>query len=155
MQKKEFQFAGVQSTTSSMPTEKRPGKNLPARNSKNSGTPLLRTKSLVNKVAKDINCTDRTRQRDLARKYGVLYTTVALIIGMDLGMKYKKKQIIEKLADKQAAQRVTCGPTLRRSLSQRKFPYIVTLDEMYLSTNDTNGKRDGYYVKKGKKVPNE
>ena len=59
---------------------------------KNPGTPLLRTKTLVNKVAKDIDCADPTRQRDLAGKYGVSQTTVAHIISVDLGMKYKKKQ---------------------------------------------------------------
>ena len=36
--------------------------------SKNPGKPLVRTKSLVNKVAKDIDCADRPLQRDLARK---------------------------------------------------------------------------------------
>ena len=59
------------------------------------------------------------------------------------------------MTDKQAAQRLKRGPTFRRWLSQRKLPYIVTLDEMYLSTNDTTGKRDCYYEKKGKPAPNE
>ena len=123
--------------------------------SKNPGTPLVRTKSLVNKVAKVIDCADQPRQRDLAGKYGVSQTTVAHIISMDLGMKCKKKQKTHKLTDKQAAQRLKRGPTFRRWLSQRKLPYIVTLDEMYLSTNDTTGKRDGYYETKGKPAPNE
>ena len=39
--------------------------------SKNPGTPLFHTKSLVNKVAKDIDCANPPRQRDLVRKYGV------------------------------------------------------------------------------------
>ena len=82
-------------------------------------------------------------------------TTVARIISMDLGMKCKKKQKTHKLTDKQAAQRLKRGPTFRRWLSQRKLPYIVTLDEMYLSTNDTTGKRDGYYETKGKPAPSE
>ena len=68
--------------------------------SRNPGTPLVRTKSLVNKIAKDIDCADPTRQRDLARKYGVSQTTVAHIISVDLGMKYKKKQKTHKLTDK-------------------------------------------------------
>ena len=80
---------------------------------------------------------------------------MAHIIGMELGMKYKKKQKTHKLTDKQAVQRLVCGPTFRRWLNQRKLPYIVTLDEMYLSTNDTTGKRDGYYETKGKQAPNE
>ena len=71
--------------------------------SKNSGTPLVRTKSLVNKVAKDIDCPDQPRQRDLARKYGVSQTTVARIIRVNLGMKYKKKQKTHKLTEKQGA----------------------------------------------------
>ena len=58
--------------------------------SKNPGTPLLRTKSLVNMVAKVIDCADPPRQQDLARTYGVSNTTMARIIGIDLGMKYKK-----------------------------------------------------------------
>ena len=107
--------------------------------SKNPGKPLVRTKSLVNKVAKDIDCADPPRQRHLARKYGVSKTTMAHIISVDLGMKYKKKQKTHKLTDKQAAQRLKRGPTFRRWLSRRKLPYIVTLDEMYLSTNDTTG----------------
>ena len=74
--------------------------------SKNPGTPLVRTKSLVNKVAKDIDCANPPRQRDLARKYGLLQTIVAHIIGVDFGMKYKKKQKTHKLTDKQAAERV-------------------------------------------------
>ena len=85
----------------------------------------------------------------------VLQTTMAGIIGVDLGMKYKKKQKTHKLTDKQAAQRLKRGPTFRRWLSQRKLPYIVTLDEMYLSTNDTTGKRNGYYETKGEQAPNE
>ena len=60
--------------------------------SKNPGKPPLRKKSLVNKVAKDINCADPLRQQDLARKYGVSQTTVARIILVNLGMKCKKKQ---------------------------------------------------------------
>ena len=71
--------------------------------SKNPGKPPLRKKSLVNKVAKDINCADPLRQRDLARKYGVSKTTVGRIISMDLGMKCKKKRKTHKLTDKQAA----------------------------------------------------
>ena len=118
--------------------------------SKNPGTPLVLTKSLVNKVANVIDRADPTRQRDLARKYGVSQTTVARIINMDLRKKNKKKQKTHKLTDKQAAQRLARGPTFRRWLSQRKLPYIVTLDEMYLSTNDTTGKRNGYYETKGK-----
>ena len=39
--------------------------------SKNPGKPLLRTKGLVNKVAKDVDCANPSRQRDLARNYGV------------------------------------------------------------------------------------
>ena len=35
------------------------------------------------------------------------------------------------------------------------MPYIVTLDEMYLSANDITGKRNGCYEKKGKEAPNE
>ena len=34
--------------------------------SKNPRTPLVPTKRLVNKVAKDIDCTDPTRQRDIS-----------------------------------------------------------------------------------------
>ena len=123
--------------------------------SKNPGTPLVLTKSVVNKVAKDIDCTDPTRQRDLARKYGVSQTTLAHIIGMDVGMKYKKKQKTHKQTDKQAAERLARGSTHRRWLSRRKLPHIVTLDEMYPSTNDITGKRDGYYETKGKQAPNE
>lgn len=74
---------------------------------------------------------------------------MAHIISTDLGMKCKKKQKTHNLANKQAAQRLARGPTFRRCLSRRKLPYIVTLDEMYLSTNDTIGKRDGYMKQKG------
>ena len=115
-----------------MPKEKKAGKNFPARNRKNSGKLLVRTKTIVNEVAKIIDCADPSHQRDLARKYGVSQTTVARIIGVRLGMKYKKKQKTHKLTEKQAAQRLKCGLTFRRWLSQRKLPYIVTLDEMYL-----------------------
>ena len=80
---------------------------------------------------------------------------MARIIGVNLGMKYKKKQKTHKLTDKQAAQRLKRRPTFRRWLSQRKLPYIVTLDEMYLSTNDTTGKRDGYCETKEKPAPSE
>ena len=57
------------------------------------------------KIAKIIDCADISHQRNLARKYGVSQTTVARIIRVDLGMKYKKKQKTHKLTDKQAAQR--------------------------------------------------
>ena len=97
--------------------------------------PLLRTKSLANKVTKDIDC--------------------AHIISVDFGMKYKKKQKTHKLTDKQAAQSLAHRSTLRRWLSRRKLPYIVTLDEMYLSRNDTTGKRDGYYETKEKPATSE
>ena len=70
-------------------------------------------------------------------------------------MKYKKKQKTHKLTDKQAAQRLKRGPTFKRWLSRRKLPYNVTLDEMYLSTNGTTGKGDGYYETKKKQTPNE
>ena len=82
-------------------------------------------------------------------------TTVGRIIGVDLGMKCKKKQKTHKLTEKQAAQRLARGPIFRRWLSRRKLPYIVTLDEMYLSTNDTIGKRDGYYETRRNQAPNE
>ena len=82
--------------------------------SKKCGTPFVRKKRLVNKVAKDIDCTGPLGQRDLARKYGVSQTTVAHIISVDLGMKYKKKQKTHKLTDKQAAQRLKRGLTFRR-----------------------------------------
>ena len=77
--------------------------------SKNPGKPLLRTKSLVNKVAKDLDCADPLPQQDLARKYGVSQTTVARIIRVNLGMKYKKKQKTHKLPDKQATQCLARG----------------------------------------------
>ena len=102
--------------------EKQRKKSSSKKQSKTPGTPLVRTKSLVNKVAKDIDCADPTRQRDLVRKYGVSKTTVAHIISVDLGIKYKKKQKTHKLTDKQAAQRLKRGPTFRRWLSQRKLP---------------------------------
>ena len=70
-------------------------------------------------------------------------------------MKYKKEQKTHKLTDKQATQRLKRGPTFKRWLSRRKLPYSVTLDEMHLSTNDTNGKRNGYYKTKWKQAPNE
>ena len=70
-------------------------------------------------------------------------------------MKCKRKQKTHKLTDKQAAQRLKRGSTFRRWLSRRKLPYIVTLDEMYLSTNGTTGKTDGYYETKGKQAPSE
>ena len=73
--------------------------------SKNPGKPLVRTKSVVKKVGKDIDCTDPSRQRDRGRKYEVSKTTVAHIIGMDCEMKYKKKQKTDKLMDKHRAQR--------------------------------------------------
>ena len=98
-----------------MPEKKRPGKNFPARNP---GTPLVRTKSLVNKVAKDIDCANPPRHRDLARKYAVSKTTVAHIIGMDLGMEYKKKQKTHKLTDKQTAQRLKRGSTHKMAESK-------------------------------------
>ena len=86
--------------------EKKTWKNHAARNSKNPGTPLVHTKSLVNKFAKDIDCANPPRQRDLARKYELLQTTVPHIISVDFGMKYKKKQKTPKLTNKQAAQRL-------------------------------------------------
>ena len=46
-------------------------KSCSKKQSKNPGKPLLRTKSLVNKVAKDLNCANPLRQRDLTKKYGV------------------------------------------------------------------------------------
>ena len=73
--------------------------------SKKPGKPLVSTKSVVKKVGKYIDCADPSRHGDLARKYGVSQTTVGRIIGMDLGMKYKKKQKTHKLTGKQAAQR--------------------------------------------------
>ena len=60
--------------------------------SKNPGTPLVHTKSLVNKFAKDIDCANPPRQPDLARKYELLQTTMGHIIGIDLGMKCKKNR---------------------------------------------------------------
>ena len=76
-----------------MPKKKRPSKKSSSKKeSKNPGTPLVRTKKFVNKVAKDIDCTDPLCQRNLARKYGVSQTTVAHIIGMDLGMEYKRSR---------------------------------------------------------------
>ena len=101
--------------------KKGPEKSSTKKKSKNPRTPLVRTKRLVNKVAKDIDCADPPHQRDLARKYEVLQTTVAHIISVDFGMKYKKKQKTHKLTDKQAAQRLKHGPTFRRWLSQRKL----------------------------------
>ena len=82
-------------------------------------------------------------------------TRVPHIISVNLGMKYKKKQKTHKLTDKQAAQRLKRGPTFRRWLSQRKLPYIVTLDEMYLSTNGITGERNDCYETKGKPAPSE
>ena len=101
MHKKEFQFPRWQSITSSMPKKKRAGKKSSSKKqSKNPGTPLDRKRSLVNKVAKDINCADPLRQQNLPRKYGVPQTTVAHIISVDFGMKYKEKQKTHKLTDK-------------------------------------------------------
>ena len=147
MQKKEFQFAAQQSITLSMPKERSSEKPFSKKQSKNPGTPFVRTKSLVTKVANVIDCADPLCQRDLARTYGVSQTTVAHIISVDLGMKYKKKQKTHKLTDKQAAQRLARGPTFRRWPNQRKLLYIVTLNEIYFSTNNTIGKKDGYYEK--------
>ena len=80
---------------------------------------------------------------------------MARIIGVELGVKYKKKQKTHKLTDKQAAQRLKRGPTFRRWLSKRKLRYIATLDEMYLSISGAIEKRDGYYETKGKPAPSE
>ena len=107
-------------TVNNIINAKRAGKKSSSKKqSKNPGKPLLRTKGLVNKVAKVIDCADLLRQRDLARKYGVSQITVARIVRVNLGMKYKKKQKTHKLKEKQAAQRLKRGPTFRRWLKRR------------------------------------
>ena len=122
---------------------------------KNPGTPLIRTKRFVIKVAKAINCANPPRQRDLAGEFGVSQSTIALTTRKDLGMKYKSKTKTHKLTDKQGAQRLARGPRFRRWLSQRKLPYIVTIDETWVSTNNTTGCTDGYYESKEKPAPDE
>ena len=106
-----------QSITSSISKKKSRKQSSSKKQSKNPGKLLVRTKRLVNKVAKVINCADPPYQRDLTKKYGVSKATVGRIIGMDLGRKHKKKQKTHKLTNKQAAQRLKRGPTFRRWLN--------------------------------------
>ena len=122
---------------------------------KNPGKPLVRDRRFVNKVEKAIDCANAPGQRDLASKYGVSQTTISRTTRKNLGLKYKLKMLTHNLTEKQAAQRLQRGPRFRRCPSRRKLPYILTIDETWVSTNNTTGCSDGYYESKEKPAPKE
>jgi hypothetical protein len=120
---------------------------------KNPGTPVVRTLSLIRKMARAVNSLNPPTQRELSRKHGIGLGTVSKILKEDLGMNYKKKVKTHVLTAKQALQRLERGPRFKRCLSRRKLPYIISLDETYVTMNDMTGQRDGYYESKRNPAP--
>ena len=135
--------------------EKTSGKVIQKKTAWKRGRPFRRTKAFVNKVRKALECRNPDSQRLLSKKYKCAKGTIYRTARLDLGLKWKKKASVHKLNVRQAAQRLQRAPRFRKWLSKRKLPYIVTLDECWVSTNHTTGERDGYYENAENPVPDE
>ena len=123
-------------------------KTIKKKSAKSWNVQLIRKKRFVNKVAKALDDDNPPRQKDFASKYKVSQSTISRVVKQDLDWKWRKKTKIHTLTAAQARQRFDRCRRFRRWLSRRKLPFIITIDEMWLSANDTTGSRDGYYQKK-------
>ncbi len=124
-----------------------------AKKRKNPGSPLVRTPALIKNIARAVNTPNPPSQNELSRKYGVSKGTIGRILKKDLGLNFKKKVRTHVLTPKMADQRLERGPRFRKWLSRRKLPYIITIDETYISMNDVSGQREGYYESAENPVP--
>lgn len=110
--------------------------------------PLLRTPMLIRKVDRAVNTPNPPSQRQLAVKLGISQRTVNRVLTENFGMNYRKKVRTHVLTATMAAQRLDRGPVFLRCLSRRKLPYIITIDETYVTMNDITGQRNGIYENK-------
>lgn len=105
------------------------------------------------KVDKAIDRDNPPTQIALARRHQVSRTTIRRMLAEDLGVGLRKKVRTHALSNKQIQQRLDRGPRLLKILRGGRWKYIISLDEAWLSLNDTGGIRDVYYKKKGKEAP--
>jgi hypothetical protein len=115
--------------------------------------PTKRTPDLIRKVAAITSRANPPTQKQMAVRYGVDRKTIRNVLTKDLGRTLRKKRKTHALSDKQAKQRLDRGPGFLELIGGRKWKYVISLDEAWLSLNDVNGVRGVYYEQPGKKTP--
>jgi AraC-like DNA-binding protein len=111
------------------------------------------TKSLIRKVDRATDKADPPTLKQLAQRYEVSRRTVQWILKDDLGEELRKKTRTHALSNKQMQQRLDRGRRFLQLIGGNHWKYIISLDEAWLSMNDSNRIRDVYYKKQGKKTP--
>jgi AraC-like DNA-binding protein len=115
--------------------------------------PSKRTKSLIRKVDRATDKADPPTLKQLAQRYEVSRRTVQRILKDDLGAGLRKKTRTYVLSNKQMQQHLDRGRRFLQLIGGNHWEYIISLDEAWLSMNDSNGIRDVYYKKQGKETP--
>ena len=104
--------------------------------------PTVRLKRLVSKVKKLISSPNPPSQRKISRSLGISVRTMNRVTHDDFHTGTRKKMRTHALSHVQVAKRKEIVPRLLKHLSQKKLDYIISLDEAWLSVNNTAGQRD-------------
>ena len=115
----------------------------------------MRTTGIIKKVAAACSTRNPPTQRQLASHLGVSPATINRISKENLERHVRKKRKTHDITTEQAAQRLERGRRFLGYLGKYKSRMIFTMDETYVSWNDSNSERDVYYQGKSVVVPAE
>ena len=107
-------------------------------------TPHVRTKRHIAKVEKLIDDENPPTQDRMAKDLGVSRGTVQNI-KFNIYGKIVKKRKVHALTVKQAEQRCEPGKKFLQFLSRRKLPFLFTMDEIMVPSQEVTGQTNFYY----------
>ena len=117
----------------------------PAKRLATQNLPSIRTASLIQKVKKAIFVANPPSLNQLAKTYSVAKSTIHKIIHQDIRAVKRCKTKTHSLSDAQVIQRYERGPRFLKWIRGKKYKYILTLDEAWMSVTNANGQRRIYY----------
>ncbi|XP_055351960.1 uncharacterized protein LOC129598204 [Paramacrobiotus metropolitanus] len=123
-------------------------RKLPAQNK-----PTVCIPKIIRKVEKLIDSPNPPSIREIARRLRISHVSVKKILVKNLEAKLTKNKKVHALSATQAVQRAHRAKTFLRYLSRRKLKFLLTMDEMWITTDDLSGQTDFYYKRKNVVVP--
>ncbi|XP_055346109.1 uncharacterized protein LOC129593695 [Paramacrobiotus metropolitanus] len=123
-------------------------KKLPPQNE-----PTVCIQKNIRKVSKLIDSPNPPSIREKGRRLRISARSVSRILAKNLDAKLLKKKKVHALSATQAVQRAQRARTFLRYLSRRKLKFLLTMDEMWITTDDLSGQTDYYYKRKNVVVP--
>ncbi len=113
----------------------------------------IRNSTLIRKVKSALNVRNPPSHRQLAKRLRVSASLIRTILKEDIDGKVRQKGNCHALSDKQVQQRLAKGPKFLRWISKKNLPYIITVDEAWVTMTHVNGQRGIYYQFGDEPVP--